>query len=265
MNGAAGATRPRIALVTGGRRGIGRAIAYALADHGFGVVINDLEWDAAAEETLAGIKARGRSAAFATGNVADIDDHERMLSQAWDALGPITCLVNNAGVQTAYRGDMLDVPVESFDRLVSVNLRGSYFLTQRMARRMIAEPAGDPTRPERSVVFISSGNAVIATPAQADYCISKSGIAMMASLYAIRLAEYGIAVHEVRPGIIRTDMTADVFEKYDAWAKSGGFPLARWGEAEDVGRTVGALAAGMLPYSTGHAFHVDGGIHIRRT
>ena len=160
---------------------------------------------------------------------------------------------------------MLDVPVESFDRLLSVNLRGPYFLTQRIAKRMMSEPAGDPARPQRSIVFISSGNAVIATPAQADYCISKSGIAMMASLYALRLAEYGIAVHEIRPGIIRTDMTADVFEKYDGWVKAGGVPLARWGGAEDVGRTVGALAAGLLPYSTGHAFHVDGGIHIRRT
>lgn len=256
---------PRIALVTGGRRGIGRAIAMSLADHGFDVVINDLERDAAAEETLAGIEAKGRRAAFVAGSVADVDDHERIVSEVWAAFGPLSCLVNNAGVQTAYRGDMLDVPVESFDRLISVNLRGSYFLTQRIARRMIGEPAGDPTRPQRSVIFISSGNAVIATSAQADYCISKSGISMMATLYALRLAEHGIAVHEIRPGIIRTDMTADVFDKYDSWVKAGGMPLARWGEPDDVGRTVGALAAGILPYSTGQAFHVDGGIHIRRT
>jgi NAD(P)-dependent dehydrogenase (short-subunit alcohol dehydrogenase family) len=114
-------------------------------------------------------------------------------------------------------------------------------------------------------VFVSSGNAVIATQAQADYCISKSGIAMMSTLFALRLAEHGIAVHEVRPGIIRTDMTADVFDKYDSWVRNRGFPLARWGEPEDIGRTVAVLAAGLLPYSTGHAFHVDGGIHIRRT
>ncbi len=254
----------RAAFVTGGRRGIGRAIAYALAEQGFDVVVNDLERDDAAEETLAGIAERGGRAAFVVGNVAALDQHARMVDEA-AVFGPLACLVNNAGVQTAYRGDMLEIPVESFDRLIDVNLRGSFFLTQRIAKRMIAEPAGDVTRPARSVIFISSGNAVIATAAQADYCISKSGIAMMATLFALRLAEHGIAVHEVRPGIIRTDMTKDVFEKYDGWVKGRGFPLARWGEAEDIGRTVGVLAAGLLPYSTGHAFHVDGGIHIRRT
>lgn len=255
----------RAAFVTGGRRGIGRAIAYALADQGFDVVVNDLERDAAAEETLAGIAARGQRAAFVEGSVADLDQHARMVDEACAAFGPLSCLVNNAGVQTAYRGDMLEIPPESLDRLINVNLRGAFFLTQRIAKRMLTEPAGDVTRPERSIIFISSGNAVIATAAQADYCISKSGISMMATLYALRLAEHGIAVHEVRPGIIRTDMTADVFDKYDAWVKGRGFPQARWGEPDDIGRTVGVLAAGLLPYSTGQAFHVDGGIHIRRT
>lgn len=258
-------SRARAAFVTGGRRGIGRAIAYSLAEHGFDVVVNDVARDEAAEATLAGIVERGRQAAFVEGNIAEVGDHARIVAEAWSAFGPLSCLVNNAGVQTAYRGDMLEVPVDSFDRLVSVNLRGSYFLTQSIAKRMIAEPAGEVTRPERTIIFISSGNAVIATPTQADYCISKSGISMMATLYALRLAEYGIAVHEVRPGIIRTDMTADVFEKYDDWVKSGRFALARWGEPEDVGKTVGGLAAGLMPYSTGQAFHVDGGIHIRRT
>jgi NAD(P)-dependent dehydrogenase (short-subunit alcohol dehydrogenase family) len=258
-------TKRRAALVTGGRRGIGRAIAYALAEQSFDVIVNDLVQDAAAEETIAGIEARGGRALFVVGDVADIDGHETLVEAAWSAFGGLDCLVNNAGVQTKFRGDMLDTPVESFDRLVSVNLRGSFFLTQRIARRMIAAPAGDVTRPTRSIVFVSSGNAVIATQSQADYCISKSGIAMMSTLYALRLAEYGIAVHEVRPGIIRTDMTADVFDKYDAWVQNRGFPLARWGEAEDIGRTVAVLASGQLPYTTGHAFHVDGGMHIRRT
>lgn len=263
--GTTGREAARIALVTGGRQGIGRAISWCLADEGFDVVVLDLEQDRAAEETLEGVRQRGRKAAFVAGDVSRIDDHKQMLSQAWGEFGPISCLVNNAGVQTAYRGDMLDIPVESLDRLIGVNLRGSFFLTQAAARKMITEPAGDPTRPDRSIIFVSSGNAVIATPAQADYCISKSGIAMMATLYSLRLAPYGIAVHEVRPGIIKTAMTADVYDKYDAWAKSGGFPLARWGEPEDVGRTVATLASGRMPYSTGHAFHVDGGIHIRRT
>ncbi|MFC1458595.1 3-ketoacyl-ACP reductase [Microvirga arabica] len=261
----ADSNRQRIAFVTGGRRGIGRGIAYALAEQGFDVVVNDIVHDHSAEETLAGISQRGRRGAFVAGDISDVEDHEKIVAEAWNTFGPISCLVNNAGVQTAYRGDMLNVPVESFDRLISVNLRGSFFLTQRIARRMIEEPAGEVTRPERSIIFISSGNAVIATQAQADYCISKSGVAMMSTLYALRLAEFGIAVHEVRPGIIRTDMTADVFDKYDNWVKAGGFPITRWGEADDIGRTVGVLAAGLLPYSTGQAFHVDGGIHIRRT
>ncbi|MBI5128322.1 MAG: 3-ketoacyl-ACP reductase [Rhodopseudomonas palustris] len=255
----------KVAFVTGGRRGIGRAIAYALAGHGFDVVINDVMRDQNADETLAGIASRGVRGAFVQGDIADLDSQERLVSQAWDALGPISCLVNNAGVQTAFRGDMLNVPPESLDRLLGVNVRGTFFLTQHVARRMIADRSGDHARPDRSIVFISSGNAVIATPAQADYCVSKAGVAMMSSLYALRLAEYGIAVHEVRPGIIRTDMTADVFDKYDGWVQSRGFPQARWGEAEDIGRTVGVLAAGLMPYITGGAYHVDGGMHIRRT
>ncbi len=255
----------RVAVVTGGRRGIGRAIAYSLADHGFRVIVNDIVRDAAADETLAGIDERGQEAVFIEADIADLDAHGQFVDEIWGTFGPIDCLVNNAGVQTAYRGDMLDIPPESLDRLLAVNVRGSFFLTQRLAKRMAESGGGDRTHPKRSVIFISSGNAVVATPGQADYCISKSAIAMMSTLYAIRLAEFGIAVHEVRPGIIRTDMTADVFEKYDNWASSGGFPQARWGEAEDVGKTVGVLAAGLLPYSTGDAFHVDGGIHIRRT
>lgn len=258
-------TSPRVALVTGGRRGIGRAISYALASHGFDVVVNDLVHDDKADETIVGLRERGVRAQFVKGDIADIDSHDELVSQAWSALGPISCLVNNAGVQTAYRGDMLDVPVDSFDRLINVNLRGSFFLTQNVAKRMAKEPNEDPTHPKRSIIFVSSGNAVVATQAQSDYCISKSGISMMSTLYALRMAEFGIAVHEVRPGIIRTDMTADVFDKYDDWVKSGGFALPRWGEAEDIGKTVGVLAAGLLPYSTGDAFHVDGGVHIRRT
>jgi len=255
----------RVALVTGGRRGIGRAICYALADEGYDVVVNDLVHDSAADETITGLQARGARAHFVVGDIAALDRHAALVDAAWSAFGTIDCLVNNAGVQTNHRGDMLDIPVDSFDRLIGVNLRGSFFLTQAVARRMIDQPAGDITRPRRAIVFISSGNAVIATASQADYCISKSGIAMMSTLYALRLAEHGIAVNEVRPGIIRTDMTADVFEKYDGWVRNKGFPLARWGEPDDVGRAVAVVASGTLPYTTGHAFHVDGGIHIRRT
>lgn len=257
--------RPRRAVVTGGRRGIGRAIAYALANNGFDVAIIDLERDDAAAETLDGIVQRGRSGVFVTGDIADLAQHERIVREARDALGPISCLVNNAGVQTRHRGDMLETPPESFDRLIHVNLRGAFFLTQRVAKVMRDDDPGDRTRPDRSVIFISSGNAAIATAVQAEYCISKAGVAMMSTLYAMRLAEYGIAVHEIRPGIIQTDMTKDVFDKYNGWVEAGGFPQARWGQPEDVGCTVAELASGRMPYSTGHAFYVDGGMHIRRT
>lgn len=263
MSGAA--DRQKTALVTGGRRGIGRAIAVALARKGFDIVLNDLARDDSAEQTLASIHDAGRQAAFVSGDIADLAEQGALVEAAWSAFGGIDCLVNNAGVQTAYRGDMLDVPVESFDRLMGINVRGTYFLSQQVARRMLATRTGDPARPDRSIVFISSGNAVIATESQAEYCISKAGIAMMATLYALRLAGAGIAVHEIRPGMIRTDMTADVFAKYDAAVTSGRIPQPRWGEAEDIGRTVATLAAGELPYMTGHAFHVDGGLHIRRS
>lgn len=255
----------KTALVTGGRRGIGRAIAVALAHKGFDVVVNDVVKDDSAAETLDLIRAEGQRAVFVQGDIGQLDGHEVLVDAAWSAFGGLDCVVNNAGVQTAYRGDMLDIPVESFDRLLGINLRGSFFLSQRIARRMIAEPGHVATQPDRSMFFISSGNAVIATATQADYCISKAGIAMMSTLYSIRLAEAGIAVYEIRPGMIRTDMTADVFDKYDAVVTSGKLPVPRWGEAEDIGRTVATLAAGDLPYITGHAFHVDGGIHIRKT
>lgn len=261
----AAAQSRRTALVTGGRRGIGRAIALGLAGKGFDIVVNDVVEDDNAAETLAAIRAAGQQAAFVAGDISDLDGHAALVDAVWSAFGGIDCLVNNAGVQTAYRGDMLDVPPDSYDRLMGINVRGTYFLSQRIARRMLADKAGNPSRPDRSMIFISSGNAVIATETQAEYCISKAGISMMATLYALRLASAGIAVHEVRPGMIRTDMTADVFEKYDAAVTSGRVPQPRWGEAEDIGRTVATLAAGELPYITGHAFHVDGGLHIRKS
>jgi 3-oxoacyl-[acyl-carrier protein] reductase len=257
--------RRRAAFVTGGRRGIGRAIAVALSEDGFDVVVNDIVEDEAVAETLDAIRATGRRATFVCGDIADLQAQDALVDAAWAAFGGIDCHVNNAGVQTSFRGDMLDVPPESFDRLVNINMRGTYFLSQRIARRMLAEPGHSSTRPERSMFFLSSGNAVIATATQAEYCITKAGIAMMATLYAMRLAEAGIAVHEIRPGMIRTDMTADVFDKYDSVVQSGRLPIPRWGEPEDIGRTVAALASGALPYVTGHAFHVDGGFHIRRS
>jgi NAD(P)-dependent dehydrogenase (short-subunit alcohol dehydrogenase family) len=254
--------RAPAALVTGARRGIGRGIAYALADAGFDVVVNDLVDDPATAETLAMIRTKGRRAAFVPGSIADLHGHPRLVDAAFAAFGTIDCLANNAGIQVKVRGDVLDVKPESFDELLAVNLRGTFFLTQAVARRMLAESrtADDPPR---SIVTISSANARIVGPNRAEYCFAKTGLAMMNQLFAVRLADADIACYEIRPGIIRTDMTAPAAERYDKLIAEGITPIRRWGEPEDVGRTVAALAARLLPFNTGDAFHVDGGLHIK--
>jgi NAD(P)-dependent dehydrogenase (short-subunit alcohol dehydrogenase family) len=256
------AARAPIAFVTGARRGIGRGIAYALADAGFDVVVNDIVDDAATRETLAGIGAKGRRAAFVAGSIADLAAHAALVTSACGAFGTVDCLVNNAGIQVKVRGDLLDVTPESFDEILAVNLRGTFFLTQAVAKRMLAErrSSGDPPR---SIVTISSANARLVSPNRAEYCFSKTGLAMMSQLFALRLAAADIACYEVRPGVIRTDMTAPAKDRYDRLIADGLTPIRRWGEPEDVGRTVAALARGALPFNTGDAFHVDGGLHIK--
>jgi NAD(P)-dependent dehydrogenase (short-subunit alcohol dehydrogenase family) len=256
------AERSPIALVTGARRGIGRGIALALADAGFDLVVNDVIDDAAAHETLDAIRTRGRRATFVQGSIAELAGQARLVEQAFGAYGTLDCLVNNAGIQVKVRGDILDVKPESFDELLAVNLRGTFFLTQAVAKRMLPEPRS-PGDPPRSIVTISSVNARIAGPNRAEYCIAKTGLAMLNQLFALRLADAGIMCFEIRPGIIRTDMTAPAKERYDRLIAEGFTPVRRWGEPADVGRTVAALASGALPFSTGDAFHVDGGLHIQ--
>jgi len=254
--------RAPIALITGGRRGIGRGIAYALADAGFDLVVNDLIDDAATRETLEALRAKGRRAAFVQGSIADLAAHARLADAAFGAFGAVDCLVNNAGIQVKVRGDLLDVKPETFDEILAVNLRGTFFLTQAVAKRMLAEhPA--PEAPPRSIVTISSVNARIVSLNRAEYCIAKTGLTMMNQLFAMRLAAADIACFEIRPGIIRSDMTAPVKERYDRAIADGITPIRRWGEPHDVGRTVAALAQRLLPFNTGDAFHVDGGLHIK--
>ena len=161
----------------------------------------------------------------------------------------------------AVRGDLLDVSSESFDRVLGINLRGTFFLTQAVARRMLADaPSGHP----RSIVTISSANAIIASPDRGEYCVAKAGLAMMTRLYALRLAAAGIGVYEIRPGVIRTDMTKVATAKYDKLIAEGLTPIARWGEPEDVGRAAAMLARGELSFVTGEAINVDGGLHIQK-
>jgi len=248
-----------VALVTGGRRGIGRAACVALAGRGFDILIADIAEDGAAE-TAAEVRAAGGDCAFRQLDIADQASHAAFVEDSWSLTGGIACLVNNAGVGALKRGDLLDVTPESWDRAMGVNARGSFFLTQAVARRMVAEDAAKP----RSIVFVSSANAVLASPDRGEYCASKAAISMLVKVFALRLAEHGIAVHEVRPGVIRTDLTAPVAEAYTRRIADGLSPIRRWGEAEDIGRAIAMLAAGDLPFSTGDALHIDGGLHLGR-
>ena len=252
--------RPRI-FITGGRRGIGRGVAFAFAEAGYDIVINDIVRDQAAEETLAGLRERKAGAAFVEGDVADLGRHAALIDAAWGAFGGIDCLFNNAGITSRVRGDMLDLTPESYDAVMGVNLRGPFFLTQAIARRMVAAPAGAQ---RRTIINVSSANATLVAPERADYCLSKTAVSMMTKLYAVRLAESGIAVFEIRPGIIRTDMTAVVREKYDRLIGEGIVPAKRWGEPADIGKAAVALASGSFHYSSGDAIHVDGGLNIQR-
>ena len=251
----------RAVLVTGARKGIGRAIAYAMASARYNVVLNDLVRDAAAEETVAGVNSLGGQATLVTADISNVDIHECFLDQVWEAFGRLDCLVNNAGVQVSVRGDLLDVSPSEFDLVMGTNQRGTFFLTQAVARRMLSD--GEASH-GRAIVNITSANAVMASPEKAAYCLSKSSLSMATRLYALRLAKHGINVFEVRPGLIKTDMTADVRDKYSRLIEDGLSPIARWGDPEEVGQAVAALAGGAIPFTTGHAFDVDGGLQIQR-
>ena len=255
------APRP-VAIVTGAGRGIGRACAVALARRGFDIVLNERGPDVDLSASRDAVGAEGASAATVVGDIADIDGHAAMLDGAWAAFGRLDCLVNNAGVSVMSRGDLLDVGAESFDRCLSVNTRGTFFLTQAFARRLLT--ADDATAGHRSVVFITSSNAEAVTIERGEYCVSKAAASMVAQLFAVRLAPAGIGVYEVRPGIIRTEMTAPSAAKYDAFFADGKAPMARWGEAHEVGTTVATMASGDLPYTVGLAARVDGGFTIPR-
>lgn len=255
----------RVAIVTGGRRGIGRAIATQLAQAGFHVAIVDLEQDGDAATTMAAIESAGRQARFIAADIADLETHEAILDHAAALPGRLCTLVNNAGVSSLVRGDMLNLTVESFDRALGVNLRAAFFLTQRFARRLTAKVMPVDSSPFRCVINITSVNAAdILAPTRADYGMSKAAMSMMSRLYAARLAEAGINVYEIRPGIMRTDMTAPSAERYDAFVASGGVPIARWGTPDDIGQAAAMLANGGLGFTTGSAIEVDGGMHLHQ-
>jgi NAD(P)-dependent dehydrogenase (short-subunit alcohol dehydrogenase family) len=251
-------TRP-VAIVTGGTRGIGRAIAEALADAGFDIVVADLAPEAG-PDLHTSLALHGASLAYCRCNIADLADHARVVSAALDAFGRIDCLVNNAGIASPVRGDLLALEPANFDTVLSVNLRGTVFLTQAVARAMLARPSAHA----RSIVTITSVSADMASPERADYCISKAGLSMWVKNLALRLAADAIGVFEVRPGIIRSDMTAAVTAKYDALIDSGLVPAGRWGEGADVGAVVAALAGGKLGFATGSVINADGALSVAR-
>ena len=253
----------RVALVTGASRGIGRGIALALGAHGWTVAVNYQSSAAAAEEVVTTIQASGGRALAVQANVGAVNEHQRLLDQIMTEYGRIDLLVNNAGIAPRQRADLLEMNEDSYDEVMAVNLKGPFFLSQRVAKTMI-RLLEVGTIPTASIINIGSISAFTSSVNRGEYCLSKAGMGMMTLLYADRLSEYGINVYEIRPGIIETDMTGRVKEKYDKLIDEGLTPIRRWGQAEDVAKAVLALAEGFLPFSTGEIINVDGGFHIRR-
>lgn len=253
----------KVALVTGGSRGIGRGIAAALAHEGWNLAINGMRPDADVREVLTALTTAGADVIYCQADVGLAADRQALVDRCWNHFGRLHLLVNNAGITSPGRLDLLEATEESFDRVLDVNLKGAYFLTQLAARRMIAQHDQDADF-RGTIVNISSISAQYASLNRGDYCISWAGIGMATKLWAARLAAHGIGVYEVRPGIIHTDMTAGVTEKYDRLIAEGLTVEPRWGMPEDVGRAVALLARGELTYATGNVLMIDGGMSIPR-
>ncbi|HWS42306.1 MAG TPA: 3-ketoacyl-ACP reductase [Pseudoflavonifractor sp.] len=250
------------AIVTGGSRGIGFAIARQLGLDGFHVVIIATRAQSDCRENLDLLAADGTDYLYIQGDVCDAKDRERLVGETVARFGGIHVLVNNAGVAPKVRADLLDMTEESFDRVIGINTKGNMFLTQAVARQMLKqEPLG---RKRGTIVNISSCSAVVSSINRGEYCVSKAGVSMLTTLYADRLASEGILVHEVRPGVIATDMTSGVQDKYDKLFADGVFPIARWGTPEDIAGVVSAFCSDKFAYTTGNYVDVDGGFHIRR-
>jgi NAD(P)-dependent dehydrogenase (short-subunit alcohol dehydrogenase family) len=253
----------KVALVTGGSRGIGLGIVTQLAQQGFNIAINGVRPVEGVTDVLASIKALGVEVIYCQGNVALSADRAKILQEVKDHFGQLNLLVNNAGIAPRERRDVLSTSETSFDEVLDTNLKSCYFLTQAAANWMIEQKAAQPDF-SASIINISSISATVASVNRGEYCVSKAGISMVTQLFAVRLGEYNIPVYEVRPGVIATDMTAGVKEKYDNLIGGGLCVQPRWGTPEDVGKAVGALAAGGFPYSTGQVFMVDGGLTLSR-
>lgn len=255
--------KKKIALVTGGSRGIGLGIAQELVRLGFDVAINGVRPESAVTEVLTNLRKAGADVIYCQGDLASGEDRKKILEKVRQHFGGLNVLVNNAGIAPKERRDILEATEESFDDVIATNLKGNYFLTQQAANWMIAQHKSDKNF-SGSIINVSSISATVASVNRGEYCISKAGISMATQLFAVRLGEFNIPVYEVRPGIISTDMTSGVKEKYDRLIEQGLCVTRRWGYPEDVGKAVGALAAGSFPYSTGQVIMVDGGLTLNR-
>ncbi len=253
----------RVAVVTGGGRGIGRGIVWELAARGFSVVVNFRSDAASARECCRQAQALGAARALEfQADVADLRQGRRLLDHVLACFGRVDLWVNNAGVAPAARLDLLETTPESWDRVLSINLRGPFFLTRAVASAML-ELRQAATVAEPQIVFITSISSTFASVNRGEYCVAKAGLSMVAHLFAVRLAGLGIRVYEIRPGLIDTDMTRPAHAGYDEKIAAGISPIRRWGLPADVGRAVAAIACGAFPFSTGQVIHVDGGLNLR--
>lgn len=253
----------KVAFVTGGSRGIGLGIAEHLAKKGFDLAINGVRDETSVEEALAHLRSLGAQVIYCQGDIASSEARAAMLAKIKDHFGRLNVLVNNAGVAPKVRADILDATEESFDYVVNTNLKGTYFLTQAAANWMIQQKS-EAADFEGCIIIVSSISATVASVNRGEYCVTKAGLSMTTQLFAARLGEFGIPVYEVRPGVIKTDMTAGVTDKYDKLIADGLTVQPRWGYPDDIGRAIAAIAEGAFPYSTGQVFMIDGGLTLAR-
>ncbi len=252
-----------LALITGGSRGIGLGIARELAKAGFNLAINGMRDSAQVQPILNELRAFGGNVVYIQGDVSKKEDRQNIYNEITGQLGGLNVLVNNAGIAPRERKDILVADEDIFDEVLATNLKGPYFLTQLFANQMVEMKKADAAC-WCCIINVSSVSATVASVNRGEYCISKAGIAMATKLWASRLGEFGIPVYEIQPGVISTDMTAGVQEKYDHLFEQGLAVQKRWGTPEDVGKVAAAMASGAMPYSTGQVVQVDGGMTILR-
>ena len=255
-------TAKRVALITGGSRGIGLGIAHSLAAEGWDLAINGMRPESDVTDVLDELKQTGVDVLYCQADIGSEADRAAMLTKINDHFGRLNLLVNNAGITSVGRKDLLEADEASWDRVFATNLKGPFFLTQQVANLMIEGRKQNPEQPG-TIINISSISAEVVSVNRGDYCLSKAALGMATKLWSARLAEFGIPVYEVQPGVIRSDMTAGVTEKYDRLIAEGLTREARWGEPEDIGRAVAMLARGELTYATGQVLYIDGGLRIR--